>query len=96
MAAVVDVLGSLPAAAEQAVGAGEHPVDALAGAGQRAQVGQVPGDGLGAEGRQVARPLRMPAQRAHRDTAFEKQPHRGAAQRAGGADDKRLHDGASL
>jgi len=93
MTAVVDVLRGVPAAAEHAVGAGEHPVDALAGAGKRAEVGQVPGDRLGAERREIGRPLGMPVQRPHRFTAFE-QPHHRAAQRAGGADDECLHGGA--
>ena len=85
---MVDLRAGVAAAAEHRMGAGEDPLNALAGQLERARVGQVADDQLGAGALQVAGPGAVAHQRTH-GVALRQQGQRGgAAEQAGGADDQ--------
>ena len=90
VAGVVDPFRTPAAAPEHAVRGGEHALRAAAGAGERRCVGEVGGDHLGTERRQVGGAIGVATRSAHRDAALAQLPHHGAAQRSAGTDDQDL------
>ena len=94
VAGIVDHLHALPAPAQQAVGAGQHPRDTGAGALDRDRIGQVPSNHLGAKAGQVDRLLRMATERTHREPLRTQHLNHRPAQGAGGADNEDRHGSA--